>query len=74
MSDSEPVALIKACGIYIVVVAEALPIPNVEVISRHQSWGAAHEARQRLQGGRKAQKRTIARQDEYLPGYERGLF
>jgi hypothetical protein len=60
MTDHEPVALIKACGIYIVVVASCLPISGAEVISRHRTWGSAHEARQRLQGPKSKPKRTGA--------------
>ena len=56
-TDSGPVCLIKASGIYIVVMAFAWPIPNAELVSRHRTWGAAHEARQSLQKSRKEASR-----------------
>ena len=54
------VALIKASGIYIVVMASSLPIPRAEVISRHHTWGAAAEARQRLLGAKRAASKKKA--------------
>ena len=53
-TDSGPVCLIKASGVLIVVMASAWPIPNAELVSHHRTWGAAHEARQRLQGDKRA--------------------
>ncbi len=57
VNDSGPVCLIKASGIYIVVMASAWPIANAELVSRHRTWGAAHEARQSLQKSRREASR-----------------
>ena len=56
-TDSGPVCLIKASGIYIVVMASAWPIPNAELVSRHRTWGAAKEARDGLLRGRREASR-----------------
>ncbi len=59
-TDTE-VALIKACGVYIVVMASSWPIARAELISRHHTWGAANEARDRLQGAKRAaSKKKVA--------------
>ncbi len=60
MSNETDVALIKACGIYIVVMASSWPIPRAELISRHRTWWAANEARHALQGARRAASKQKA--------------
>lgn len=59
MTDTD-VALIKASGIYIVVMASAWPVARAELISRHHTWGAAAEARQRLLGAKRAASKQKA--------------